>query len=167
MKYSLFGSAGVFLLLLSGCGLFTGGGDTDYKSQDYRVKFSQGSWSAIDPEQSDFAFSDEKSKAILLANSSCRKDLSKNLDRLSETLLGTLNGTKVKKKEKSLFHNREAVDTQASGTLDGIPVNLLIKSTLRNHCLYDFVLISPQTINQPLSDSYQNFLNSVQFLSEN
>lgn len=115
-----------------------------YKSNNYKVVNLPDGWSSTDPDLSDFAYQ-HGSGAFLVFNSVCKKYSMPELAALKNSLLYGVSDLKVTKEKKVKVFNREALEVNSVGKIDGVGVHIFSKIFNRNHCTHDVVLISPQT----------------------
>jgi len=151
------------LVALASCSIFVPDRTKDKKSENLSTNFDQSGWKKIPPEKSDFAFHNEKQGAIIIANSFCKKHLSTSLDKLAYTFLGEIKELEIIENNESQYKGRESRDILAKGKMDGVLVHLKLKTLIKDHCLYDFVLISPKSITNIQKSDFNLFLDSVEF----
>lgn len=135
----------------------------DFKSKEYKVDAPEGSWKSVDPQGSDYAYLNAGTGSAIMANSLCKKYESTDLDVLSNNFLTGIKNLEIKEKKSTTFHDREATDQTLTGDIDGVKVYLKSRTFKRNHCTYDFVLITPRSPNTHDQDSFNNFLNNLRF----
>ena len=95
-----------------------------------------------------------------MANSLCGKYQNVSLDKLSGHLLEGIKDIVIIKKSKSQFRDRLSIRMHATGKIDGVTVSLLIQTFKKDHCTYDFALIS--TGKDLLEKDFESFLSSLQ-----
>jgi hypothetical protein len=98
-----------------------------------------------------------------MINSLCKKYDSSGLDVLSNNFLTGLTDLEIIEKKSVPYKGREAIALLSKGKLDGVLVFLNTLTSNRNHCTYDFVLISPIKVNEDDLKTYQALLESVKF----
>ena len=136
------------------------------KNSGYKVAFKKDHWveKKQDKEQSsDYVFENEKDGRILLSNSFCKEFQDQPLDDLAKNTFNTVDDLKIKKKDYKTFHDREAYLLEGTGSVDGVPVGLMLLNTRRNNCYFDFVSITPLSSAKENEGEFEDFLKSVEF----
>ncbi|MFZ4713877.1 MAG: hypothetical protein ACOYL6_09210 [Bacteriovoracaceae bacterium] len=135
----------------------------DFKSKEYSYSFEKIGWRSIDPQGADKAYMNEERGSVIMVNSLCRKYDSTGLEVLSNNFLGGLTELEVLQKNSITYKDREAYSLQSKGKLDGVTVFLNSLTSNRNHCTFDFVLISPLKVSEADLKTYQELLENIKF----
>ena len=135
----------------------------DLKSKEYSYSLSSSEWNSINPQGADKTYVHNSHGSIIMINSLCKKYDSSGLDVLSNNFLTGLTDLEIIEKKSVPYKGREAIALLSKGKLDGVLVFLNTLTSNRNHCTYDFVLISPIKVNEDDLKTYQALLESVKF----
>jgi hypothetical protein len=127
-------------ILLGSCSFLSK--SPDLKSKSYTLQEAPRGWRVLAPGGSDHAFSNEKSFSIITINSLCGRYESTNLRQLTFNMLGGLDEPIIEHSTTVQYNNREALRSDATARIDGVPVFLTVKILRKNECIYDIVLIS-------------------------
>jgi hypothetical protein len=135
----------------------------DLKSKEYSYSLSSSDWNSINPQAADKTYVHNSHGSIIMINSLCKKYDSSGLDVLSNNFLSGLRELEIIEKKSVPYKGRDAISILSKGKLDGVLVFLNTLTSNRNHCTYDFVLISPNKIVDEDLKTYQALLESVKF----
>jgi len=149
------------LVLLSSCGMLTGSSRKIKKDQTYAIHFDQSGWIKIDPHGSDYAFSNQKGD-FLFSNSFCQEFQDSSLDKLALKSLHSLDKFKIIKAQNEKYKDRESYIMSGKGMIDGVLTEIIIRNYRRDHCYYDFFLITP-AITSELNETFNKFVDSIKF----
>lgn len=139
-------------------------GPVSARNKEYRVNFSADDWIAKSKEErSDYVWENTKDGRILLSNSFCKEFQDEPLEDLARKTFRAVNDLKIDSKSYTSFKDREAYRMQGKGTVDGVPVGLILLNTRRNNCYFDFVSITPQGLKPESSLDFNLFLDAVEF----
>ena len=138
----------VFIIMFSGCSLFTGLKDSPKtaKGTHYSISFKKTDWINKNDQRSDYVFENEKDGRILLSNSFCDEFQEQKLDRLAKKIFDNIKDFKLKKSQYITFKDREAFKGEGDGFVDGVKVHLILMNTRRNNCYFDFISITPSKV---------------------
>lgn len=153
----------VFLCILAGCSLFIPAPKGPKKDTAMKVPFTMVDWKATDPKESDHAWVNEKRGDVMLVNSFCGEFQDLPLETLALKTFSGYEEFKPLGKNQTLWHGREAFEMEAEAMVDGVVVMLHIRNYRRDHCYYDFLLVSPRHSAQHSLDAFQRMLGSVEF----
>lgn len=152
------------LIFLSSCTFMMGSKNPESaKNSEYKVKFQSENWKEIKEDRSDYVWENVKDGRILLSNSFCKEFQDQPLHILATKTFNTVDDLKIEKKGYKTFHDREAYEVAGRGTVDGVPVGLILLNTRRNNCYFDFVSITPLESADEKHKEFEAFLNSVEF----
>lgn len=150
----------LFLASLAACSFGTN--KQTYKSDSHEVHFNHKDWSQVDSSDADIVFVSEASKSTLLLNSLCQKYDATSLEHLVSNMLGGIDEVEIEKKENKTYADRKSLRTYAKGSIDGVPIFLLIQTVRKNECIYDFILISTSSsLRDRDKNSFEHFLKST------
>ena len=153
-----------FLLPLAACSLFLPSNDPRAtKDKNLHVNFEMSGWAKTDPRESDLAWAQQQSGDVLMVNSFCGEFQSLPLETLAVKTFKDYPDFKPLGKNTLEWHGREAFEMEAEANVDGVKVLLHLRNYRRDHCYYDFVLISPRTRTQASLQAFANLVNGVEF----
>lgn len=153
----------LLLLGLAGCSFFVPKAAPPSKDRALRVSFAQRDWQAVDPRQSDRAWSHRERGDVLVQNSFCGEFQSLALETLAVKTFQNYDGFRPLGKRALTWFGREAFEMEAEATVDGVRVLLLLRNYRRDHCYYDFVLITPRSRDPQSFAAFQALLAGVAF----
>lgn len=135
------------------------------KDSGYKVTFKADNWveKKEKDQRSDYVWENKKDGRILLSNSFCQEFQDQPLDVLAKNTFNTVDDLKIAKKDFKTFHDREAYQLEGTGSVDGVPVGLMLLNTRRNNCYFDFVSITPLSSAKEKENDFEDFLKSVEF----
>lgn len=155
----------VLVILLSislSCSIFfPSNKSSDIKDKKYNVLFNNNGWRNLSSKDTDFVFQNNNGD-ILMANSFCHEFQHLSLDKLAMQTINNLSQSKLIQGSFGEFKGRESYQALAHGSMDGINVQIKIQNYRRNHCYYDFILIT-QEMTDDLTLVFLRFLESVEF----
>lgn len=154
----------VCLLPLAACSLFIPSNDPRAtKDKDLKVQFEMKDWAVTDPRESDLAWVQQQSGDVMMVNSFCGEFQSLPLETLALKTFKDYPEFKPLGKNTLVWHEREAFEMEAEAMVDGVKVLLHIRNYRRDHCYYDFVLISPRTRTQNSLQAFATMVKGVEF----
>lgn len=152
------------LLPLAACSLFIPSNDPRAtKDKDLKVQFEMNGWAPTDPRESDLAWVQQQSGDVMMVNSFCGEFQSLPLETLAVKTFKDYPDFKPLGKNTIEWHEREAFEMEAEAMVDGVKVLLHIRNYRRDHCYYDFVLISPRTRTQNSLQAFATMVKGVEF----
>jgi hypothetical protein len=120
-----------------GEGVYTAGTTT------YRIGPVPPSWQLVRLEGNDVAYVSSNSPHSLAVNATCKDHDDPPLDVLTRHLVMGFTERLTVSQTRSTLDGREALRTQVSARLDGVPVELLLVVLKKDGCVYDFTYLSP------------------------
>ncbi len=152
------------LLPLAACSLFLPSNDPRAtKDKNLHVKFELTGWAKTDPRESDLAWAQQQSGDVMVVNSFCGEFQSLPLETLAVKTFKDYPDFKPLGKNTLDWQGREAFEMEAEANVDGVKVLLHLRNYRRDHCYYDFVLISPRTRTQASLQAFATMVNGVEF----
>ncbi|MBT3983448.1 MAG: hypothetical protein HOE90_18985 [Bacteriovoracaceae bacterium] len=145
------------------CSLFLKTSDTDRKNESYQLNFKNKIWSPIEKDTADYAYYNSSSSTIFMINSYCKKYQTTTLKNLTDHILTGITDRKILYQKDLKLYKRDALETHASGSMDGIQVQLKIITFLRNRCTYDFTLIGSKAFKKKDLATFQSVVRSINF----
>jgi hypothetical protein len=110
----------------------------------YRVGDLSPNWQEVHKEGASIGFYNRELGAVLQANASCRQDAeAAPLAALTRQLLIGYTDRDLRSQVRFPLAGREALRTQVSARLDGVPVILDLVVLRRNGCIYDLSYVAP------------------------
>ena len=154
----------VCLLPLAACSLFLPSNDPRAtKDKNLHVNFEMNGWAKTDPRESDMAWAQQQSGDVLMVNSFCGEFQSLPLETLAVKTFKDYPDFKPLGKNTLDWQGREAFEMEAEANVDGVKVLLHLRNYRRDHCYYDFVLISPRTRTQESLQAFAKLVDGVEF----
>lgn len=154
----------LFLGVLTGCSLFLPKTPPPpAKDKNLKVIFSMPGWKTTDPHESDYAWSNEQRGDVLLVNSFCGEFQDLSLETLALKTFDGYQEFKPLGKNTTEWEGREAFEMEAEARLDGVKILLHLRNYRRDHCYYDFILVSPRTRAQESLLAFRRLLDGVVF----
>jgi hypothetical protein len=151
------------LILIGGCSLFLPTPKKPAKDPALKIEFTEKGWKTTDPRESDHAWVQESRGDVILANSFCGEFQDLPLETLA---LKTFNGYEEFKplgKNDTQWQGREAFEMEAQARVDGVLVLLHLRNYRRDHCYYDFLLVTPRSSSEASLQAFQRMLDGVRF----
>lgn len=133
------------VLLAQSCSLFSSSNDSSVyvKSTQIKTDFTLNNWKAIkNHESADIVFEKNKTGSLIIVNSNCRKNNLSNLQTLKASVLSGIEKIEIESEKNINLHNREALETIFTGSLDGIKRHLALTIFQRDFCIYDMIFIA-------------------------
>lgn len=151
--------------VLMSCSLFFGSSDKiDLKSHNYQVLRldleKNSSWQLIHNEknESDIAFKQNKTGAIISVNSVC-KQTKKSLQDLMDTLLLDLNlSTKPQPQEVIIDDSQALAADVQTKTTDGISIMIRAIVLYKSGCTFDLLYVASQSVFKNQYLYFERFL---------
>jgi hypothetical protein len=145
----------VAFCLLTGCARSAWDGRT-YANDN--VRFQTGpvapGWRSIEPGYALLAFQDAARDLVISVNGRCGKDSDDvPLGSLTQHLFLYFTERRILKQETLMLDGREALRTELSAKLDGVPRRFVVYVLKKDGCVYDFVLIAaPSVLPRPIQE---------------
>jgi hypothetical protein len=152
-----------FILLLSGCSVFVPKETPPAKDKNLHINFSNKDWATIDARSSDQAWSHKKSGDVIVVNSFCGEFQSLSLESLAIKTFKSYSDFEPLGKRTIDWFEREAFEMEAEALVDGVKVLISMRNYRRDHCYYDFVLITPRQREPQTYQAFRDLLNGVRF----
>jgi hypothetical protein len=148
------------LILLGGCALI--GGSTDIEHASAYVISAPSDWTLTNRGESDKAYVLPSGNRVSLV-SSCNRDPEAPLEILTRHLLmGTRNVGTISRQKRKIGGN-DGLYSKVTARLEGKPFHLEIFVTAQNRCVFDFSLVSPGSIPEADTASFESFIRSFSF----
>jgi hypothetical protein len=148
----------------AGCSLFISSPDPKAsKDKNLSVNFSYDPWIATDARESDFAWAHERAGDVMMVNSFCGEFQSLPLETLALKTFQDYQGFRPLGKNTLEWKGREAFEMEAEAFVDGVKVIIHLRNYRRDHCYYDFVLISPRGRTEESLKAFNTMLSGVRF----
>jgi hypothetical protein len=137
-------------LLIAGAIVAAACGGSQFDGQVYRngeLSFRVGpvpdGWRRIDADNTLLAFRDDPSNATIALSGRCGKDGDDvPLTALTHHLFLLFTDRKVESQELSKLDGREALRTEMTAELDGVPKHFVVFVLKKDGCVYDFMRIA-------------------------
>lgn len=146
------------LFAFSGCGGPSFDGSV-YRGKDvsFRVGPLQGAWRRIEVDGALLAFRDDQSEATIAMNGRCGVDGDDvPLQALNTHLFLNFTKRRVVSQQTLTLDGREALRTELSAELDGVPREFVVYVLKKDGCVYDFMWIGADGAAGP--DDFQRFV---------
>jgi hypothetical protein len=162
---SFFQAIPFFLILINiSCTAFQNKPQAFVKDQKLKIPFTPQDWTqVITKHSSDYAWSHQTRGDVIVVNSFCGEFQDLSLKNLALNAFTTYNDFKPLGERTLQWQKREAYELEAEAVLDGIKVLLYLRNTRRNHCYYDFLLITPRERNPSSLQDFLQLLERVSF----
>ena len=108
-------------------------------------------------------FQNPSSGSMIGVDSVCKRYQESSLETLSKSLTRPIDNTVVTEQKKIELDGREALETRAMGTVDGVDVEALFMIFRKNNCLFDFSLISRNRVKTEDENDFRKFVESFRF----
>ncbi len=110
----------------------------------YQIGLVGQGWTAVTVDkQNDLAWHNDAKDAVMHVDSDCDPALDIPLTALRSHLMIGFTEREVVDEELVPMDGREALRTQFSAKLDGVPRHILLQILKKDNCVYDFGLITP------------------------
>jgi hypothetical protein len=156
-------SLSTLLLFLMACSSFVSKPTKPKKDKNLYVHFQHDSWDKTDPKESDFAWVERNLGDVMIVNSFCDEFQSFTLETLALKTFTNYENFKPLGKNSLMWNGREAFEMEAEAKLDGVTVLFHIRNYRRDHCYYDFLLITPRARSQKSFHAFHKMLAGVTF----
>ncbi|MBY0515703.1 MAG: hypothetical protein K2P81_02260 [Bacteriovoracaceae bacterium] len=164
MKYYTRLFTSVLCLSFVSCSIFLPSSDKKpTKDKNLQVQFSTSGWSPTDPRESDKAWVQENRGDVIIVNSFCGEFQSLPLEELALKTFKDYDSYKPLGKNHLTWLDREAFEMEAEAYVDGVKVLIHLRNYRRDHCYYDFLLISPRSRTQDSLLAFQKMIDGVSF----
>jgi hypothetical protein len=109
-------------------------------------------------------FENDKDHSTITVDAWCKSAVDdSSLEVLSQHLYRGLEGFKVMSQNKLFLSGREALRTDVSGKVDGVPVFMSTYVLKLNSCVYDFIYVGFESKNASFTDFIQ-MIDGFQYL---
>lgn len=133
------------------------------KDTRYKINFQSQEWIKTDPRESDFAWVQNKTGEVIVVNSFCGEFQSLPLETLALKTFDSYDSFKPLGKNTLEWKEREAFEMEAEARIDGVVVLLNFRNYRRDHCYYDFLLVTPRSRNPKSYLVFKELMNQVSF----
>jgi hypothetical protein len=146
--------------ILPQCSLLTSSGLKHAKD----ISFSTpNEWKEIESHgESDKAFKLPSGSTVSIT-SSCQGTRQASLKNLTRDLLLGARKIKFIQRDRIIIANTEALFSHVNATVDGQAFQLLFVVFKKNNCLFDFTLVSTQSITRDEIESFLTFAKSLNY----
>jgi hypothetical protein len=151
----------------SGCGATTFDGRV-YKNADlsFRLADVPAGWRRIDADDALLAFRDDADLASVVLNGRCGRDGDDvPLVSLTHHLFLSFTDRVIDSEEKVSLDGREALRTELTAKLDGVPMHFVVFVLKKNGCVYDFAQIAPPNPSRESRDQFIRFVQGFATIS--
>jgi hypothetical protein len=164
----------VFLLSLSAPLLFPGCASTTFDGHVYRnkeVAFRVGpipeSWRRIDSDLALLAFRDDPHRATVALNARCGKDGDDvPLQALTHHLFLVFTDRQVLSQSLRPLDGREALRSELTAELDGVPKHFDVYVLKKDGCVYDFLYVADTSAAPQGLPNFERFVGEFATLKE-
>ena len=133
------------------------------KDTSYKINFEATGWEKTDPRESDFAWVQSKTGEVIVVNSFCGEFQSLPLESLALKTFDSYDSFKPLGKNTLEWNEREAFEMEAEAKIDGVVVLLNFRNYRRDHCYYDFLLVTPRQRNPKSYQTFKELMTKVSF----
>ncbi len=152
-------------IVLIGCatGRTTEGFYVD-ETKSFRVRLPRNGWQIMEAPGTDLAMQDTRSQAQIAVSASCPAREAGPLPALTRHLFFGVRELKRVRQEPIQLDGVAGLDTEITGELGGVPVQVRSVVIRRGECLYDLLFVaSPETFTDQSVD-FDAFLQGWEFL---
>ncbi len=150
--------------LISSCSFIDNDKDNNSaKNIHYKVTFELKGWQPLKDGQSDYAWMNQDDGRVLISNSFCNEYQNQSLNNLALKTINSLSEGKLMRERIVTFYDREALEVEGQGKVDGVGVHLKMLNTRRHNCYFDFIAITPIAVGTKGPEDFKIFLQSVEF----
>ncbi|HEX7670047.1 MAG TPA: hypothetical protein VF395_10710 [Polyangiaceae bacterium] len=132
----------------------------------FRVGGTPEGWHPIDAEGALLAFRDDQAPASIAVSGRCGKDGDDvPLEALTHHLFLQFTDRTVESQTRIQLDGREALRTELSAKLDGVPKRFTVYVLKKNSCVYDFAYVAPVTsgtAGQPRFEAFVQSFSTIQ-----
>lgn len=158
LSYFLFLSS----LLIAGCALFGGGGESLKRAKNYHVT-APTTWLARETNnESDKAFK-TSSGSVATVTSSCQRNANAPLEVLTKHLLLGARKISFQERQRIVVDGQEGLYSLVKATLDGVPFHLQLFVLPHHACVFDFSMVSPKAFNETEKEEFISFFKSYSY----
>ncbi len=143
-------------LVSVGCGGHRQGDTFDNGKVRYRAPDPGPGWSEVVVDNADVAWFDDAHAAALLLNSHCEGVDDAPLQALTNHLVMGMTDRAVVRQETIMLSGREAMETEMTAKLDGVPRHMAMLVLKKDGCVYDLVLAAPPQHFDTVRAGYRN-----------
>lgn len=150
-------SAGVFFVLLLGCG--AGLREGRFVKDGVRYKVAQPAepgWRRIDFAENDLAWATKDTGHIIAMNATCKDHGDPTLEVLTGHLLIGFDERVLTERKSFTLDGRAALRSNFDVSIDGVPAEVEVVVMKKNGCVHDFTYVSPRgqrSTQQPTFDA--------------
>lgn len=144
MRFLVF-SIIICLPFLSSCSFFGSSDDNGVytKSPFIKSNYVLNNWKTSSKQKgADLVLEKKKSQSLIVLNSNCRKNQFTSLENLKTSLMNGIENVEVIDEKATTLHDREAIESSFSGSVDGVKRFMKLVVFQRDNCIYDIFLIS-------------------------
>ena len=158
--WTALGQAAALAVLATACAR-PGFDGTTYRDSEvaFRVGPVPASWHRIEVSETRLAFRDDQAQALIAVGGRCDRDGDDvPLEALTHHLFLYFTNRHVEKQERVALDGREALRTELSAELDGVPRSFVIVVLKKDGCVYDFMLVTPPGALERTRQSFDDFV---------
>lgn len=158
----------IAVLAMLGCGSGSFDGRV-YQGQGmaFRVGPVPGEWRRIDADQTLLAFRDHAARATIAVNGRCGEDADDvPLQALTQHLFLQFTDRQIRSQKLLELDGREALRTEMSAKLDGVPMQYVVIVLKKNGCVYDFLYIAEPHTGADPEAGFEGFVRGFATLRE-
>jgi hypothetical protein len=160
------GQTVAFASLAIGCA-HPGFDGTTYRDGEiaFRVGPVPPSWHRIEVSEARLAFRDDQAHSLIAVGGRCHRDGDDvPLEALTHHLFLHFTDRHVVRQELLSLDGREALRTEISAELDGVPRSFVVFVLKKDGCVYDFMLITPPDALEQSQQDFERFVTGFSTL---
>jgi len=142
----------------SACAIPTGLNEGVYQDAQVRYKIVApgAAWKSLRLQTADLSWMQPKTGSTLLANSNCKGVKDVPLQSLTQHLLIGMTEKKIVSQETITFSGRDALETEVTAKIDGVPQRMKMLVMKKDGCVYDlFYGADPAFYEEDLKSYFQ------------
>ena len=156
----------LILFFLTACVSVNIGKSKTIKSDQMQFQSPNKIFEKITTSEFDLAWRNQKTGNTIAVLSECGHSNNYNLNQLTTSALSALNNLKLIEEKELIYNDRAAIETMATGWIDGISVKMKTIVLQKNACDYTVSYLGVEkNFDQNLSD-FNSFLSDFKIRSE-
>lgn len=136
----------------------------DPVAKNYQLGKLSNDWVEVKTKDSSkHFFQSSKHASVIGVSSICHRYQEATLKSLSKSLTRPMDNEIVIEQKEISMDQREALETRATGDVDGVPVEALFFVFRKNACVFDFSVVSKEKIPAGEEAEFREFVKAFRF----
>lgn len=128
------------------------------KSTDYKYKAPEKPWQEISSLRIDHGWKNTRNGNSLSVVSDCSEQQDPTLNSIREGVLTGIDEVELLSEKKTMFNQREALQTEAKGKVDGVPTLMNVLLFKKNGCIFILTYVGTQIHYASNTETFDAFL---------